>query len=174
MVDRLFSPPKLGVNPSLTMLKKMINQAVQGAILDILTDLEKEQTRWEAEQAEKKHQIPTERPPTTPTAQSDDRNKRFESLTSRLDETYQQITSVGARLDARIDALGARLDSRIGELGIRLDGRIDGLDKKIGELTTQQSRMVDAAAGQTRGQRSTEDVEHRLARIEDRLFAHAG
>jgi len=113
-------------------------------------------------------------------------------LESRLDDTNQRITEqgirldgrineLGARLDTRIDALGAQLHGRMDELSARFDARSDGLDKKIGDLAAQQSRMVEKiadlggeVAALKRDQKSADVVERRLTRIEDRVFARAG
>jgi len=92
------------------------------------------------------------------------------TLEDVLKEPMGELKAGQARLEVRLD----ETNQKIAVLGARLDGRIDGLDKKIGDLTTQQNRMVEEIAGLKRDQKSADVVERRLARIEDRVFARAG
>lgn len=100
--------------------------------------------------------------------------KRFDAMERRFDAIDRRFDTVDSRFDAagkRIDALGARLDSRI-------DGSADRFSAKFDELSAQQGRMIEHIAGLKGAVASLETdrkvmdtLEHRVARIEDRLFA---
>jgi len=95
------------------------------------------------------------------------------SISIRLDETNQRIDKLGARLDARIDALSDRMDG----LSDRMDGlseRMDGLSDRMDEFGVQQGRIIEEVAGLRRDRDMNRDILHRMARIEDRVFAKAG
>jgi len=104
---------------------------------------------------------------------------RIDAMGARLDhridvlgnELNQRIDAQGNHLGQRIDELGNNLTQRIDAQGATLTHRIDGLNARVDELTSQQSRLTAEVAGLKRDRDSADDQAHRITRIEDRVFS---
>ena len=119
----------------------------------------------------------------------DEMGARIDEMGARLDSRIDEmgtrletrIDEMGARLGTRIDEMGARLDSRIDDMGDRIDGVANRFSAKFDEFSGQQVRLIEEVVnlkGEVSALRTEQKVvdtlEHRVARIEDRLFAKAG
>ena len=104
----------------------------------------------------------------------DEMNGSLKRIESRVDAMDQRL---GARIDDCIKqtvALGARLDSRIDEMGVRLGSRIDELSGRQGHLIEEVVNLKGEVAARRIDHKLVDTLEHRVARIEDRLFVKAG
>ena len=94
-----------------------------------------------------------------------------------LKEVRGEVRATNVRIDelsVRVDGLSSSLSSRIDGVSSNLSSRIDDLSTRMDEFGVQQGRLIEDVAGLKRDRDVTQDILHRMARIEDRVFAKAG
>ena len=106
--------------------------------------------------------------------------KPLQELSVGIREIREEQRGTNRRIDelsARIDRVSFGLSERIDGLSERFDGlseRMDGLSARMDEFGVQQGRIIEEVAGLRRDRDMSRDILHRMARIEDRVFAKAG
>jgi hypothetical protein len=83
------------------------------------------------------------------------------------------IARLETRLDAtnlRLDAANIRFDAKFDSLSSRFDNLTQRFEAKFDEFSIQQGHLVQQVAGLQRAQEATQDILHRIGRLEDRLL----